>query len=232
VERAQAAQGFVQRAVEARRSARHAARRLTGELTGRLARRLRPTGAGLMVLVVLAASVGGLVFAKAALASSGAAAIPLGDYAGYVDPSGIAQFGATTGTHPTLATDYLDWSDGWSQMDSASGMGGWAGTGYRLVLAVPLIPSTSGATLADGATGAYNQYFATLAQNLVAEGVGNAILRALMAIATARGDRQAVLHAQRSAVGFYERAGFVAQGEEFLEAGIPHRTMALRLGPA
>jgi len=130
-----------------------------------------------MGIVVVLASVGGLVWAKAALASSGAAGIPLGDYAGWVDPSGIAQFGATTGTHPTLATDYLDRTDGWSQMDSASGMGGWAGSGDRLVLGVPIIPGSSGATLAQGATGAYNQYFTTLAQNLVSEGLSNAILR-------------------------------------------------------
>ncbi|HTZ08692.1 MAG TPA: hypothetical protein VMB72_06460, partial [Acidimicrobiales bacterium] len=37
---------------------------------------------------------------------TGAAAVPLGDYAGSVDPSGIAAFGSATGTHPTLATDY------------------------------------------------------------------------------------------------------------------------------
>ncbi|MGA2519814.1 MAG: alkaline phosphatase family protein [Acidimicrobiales bacterium] len=139
--------------------------------------RIRPVTTGVACLFVLLASVGGLVLANVAQASSGAAAIPLGDYAGWVDPSGIAAFGATTGTHPTLATDYLDWSGSWSDMDSASGMGGWAGSGYRLVLGVPLVPSSSGATLAQGATGSYNQYFATLAQNLVAEGEGNAILR-------------------------------------------------------
>src|SRR5579864_980328 len=38
----------------------------------------------------------------------GASSIPLGDYAGWTNASGIAAFGATTGTHPTLATDYLD----------------------------------------------------------------------------------------------------------------------------
>jgi hypothetical protein len=123
------------------------------------------------------ATVGGIVGARSALASSGAASVPLGDYAGWVNPSGIAQFGSTTGTHPALATDYLDSVDGWSNMDGAGGMSGWAGSGDRLVLGVPIIPGSSGGTLAQGATGAYNQYFATLAQNLVSQGVGNAILR-------------------------------------------------------
>jgi len=130
-----------------------------------------------MCLSTLVAVIGGALWTGAAHAASGAAAVPLGDYAGWVDPSGIAAFGSATGTHPTLATDYLDWDGSWAAMDSASGMGGWAGTGYRLVLAVPMIPGSSGATLAAGATGAYDAYFATLAQNLVKEGVGNAIVR-------------------------------------------------------
>ena len=35
------------------------------------------------------------------------------------------------------------------------------------------------------------------------------------------------LHAQRDAVGFYERAGFEATGAPFVESGIEHRAMAL-----
>ena len=104
-----------------------------------------------------------------------ATAIPLGDYAGSSDPSGIADFGFSTGTDPTYATDYLDKTDGWAAMDSASGVRGWTGSGYRLVLGVPILPGTG--SLAQGATGAYNSYFATLARNLVNDGEANAILR-------------------------------------------------------
>ena len=141
--------------------------------------RRAPRGAARAVVcaLVVLATVGGLVSVRAALANGTAASVPLGDYAGWVNPSGIAKFASTTGTHPTLVTDYLDRSDGWSQMDSGNGMGGWKSSGYRLVLGVPIIPATSGGSLAQGATGAYNQYFATLAQNLVAGGEGNAILR-------------------------------------------------------
>ena len=59
--------------------------------------------------------------------------------------------------------------------------------------------------------------------------VGRAVLDALVDAARARGDRQVVLHAQRSAEGFYRRAGFTAQGEPYDEAGIAHITMALPL---
>ncbi len=63
-------------------------------------------------------------------------------------------------------------------------------------------------------------------------GVGRQVLQALLAAAQARGDRQAVLHAQRSAAGFYLGLGFQPQGEEFEEAGIPHIEMARALVPA
>lgn len=33
------------------------------------------------------------------------------------------------------------------------------------------------------------------------------------------------IHAQQSAIGFWERIGFAAEGPEFFEAGIPHRLM-------
>ena len=56
-------------------------------------------------------------------------------------------------------------------------------------------------------------------------GVGSALLQSLVDIATARGDRQVVLHAQSYVVPFYAQHGFIAEGEEFIEAGIRHRPM-------
>ena len=55
--------------------------------------------------------------------------------------------------------------------------------------------------------------------------VGNALLEALMAAAGRRGDAEVMLHAQVSAIGFYRRAGFLAHGEPFEEAGIVHQEM-------
>ena len=63
-------------------------------------------------------------------------------------------------------------------------------------------------------------------------GVGAALLGALVARARARGDTRIALSAQVSAIGFYERFGFVAEGPVFDDAGIPHRRMVLRRAPA
>lgn len=61
------------------------------------------------------------------------------------------------------------------------------------------------------------------------QGVGAAILRRLLEEATNRGLESVYLHAQVQVLGFYSRFGFVAEGEEFEEANIPHRLMRLRL---
>ncbi|GGN69638.1 acetyltransferase [Streptomyces albiflavescens] len=56
-------------------------------------------------------------------------------------------------------------------------------------------------------------------------GVGAALVRAIEDAARARGLAAVDLHAQTHALGFYERLGYVAYGEEFPDAGIPHRAM-------
>lgn len=56
-------------------------------------------------------------------------------------------------------------------------------------------------------------------------GVGGALLEALMRAARARGDREVALSAQTHAIPFYERFGFVAEGEPYDDAGIAHRMM-------
>lgn len=55
--------------------------------------------------------------------------------------------------------------------------------------------------------------------------VGLAVMQALEEAARSRGDRRIVLHAQRSAVPFYDRLGYQRVGEPFDEAGIPHQEM-------
>ena len=56
-------------------------------------------------------------------------------------------------------------------------------------------------------------------------GLGRALLHALLDAARQRGDTCMLLHAQRSAEGFYQRAGFVPQGQAFTEVGIEHIEM-------
>lgn len=56
-------------------------------------------------------------------------------------------------------------------------------------------------------------------------GVGAALVRAVEAVARARGLTAVDLHAQTHALGFYARLGYEAYGPEFPDAGIPHRAM-------
>jgi predicted GNAT family N-acyltransferase len=56
-------------------------------------------------------------------------------------------------------------------------------------------------------------------------GIGSAILLHLMEIARMRGVRTVTLAGQLHAIPFYERHGFTAHGDVFLDAGIEHRWM-------
>lgn len=64
---------------------------------------------------------------------------------------------------------------------------------------------------------------------------GRGVARALLAEADdacrRAGSRRVELGAQVDAVGLYERAGYVAHGDVFLDAGIEHRHMAKDLAP-
>lgn len=56
-------------------------------------------------------------------------------------------------------------------------------------------------------------------------GIGSAILNALMQEAQKRGHKGVELNAQIQAQAFYERFGFMREGAEFMDAGIPHVPM-------
>ncbi len=61
--------------------------------------------------------------------------------------------------------------------------------------------------------------------------LGRELLNTLVAQAEQRGDTEVLLHAQRSAEGFYARLGFAPRGEPFDEVEIPHIEMVRSLGP-
>lgn len=61
-------------------------------------------------------------------------------------------------------------------------------------------------------------------------GIGVALMQASIVAARSHGHAHVELSAQTHALPFYERLGFVAFGDEFIDAGIPHRNMRLTLG--
>ena len=57
------------------------------------------------------------------------------------------------------------------------------------------------------------------------QGIGSAMLRRLLEIASDNNIDNLFLNAQVDAIEFYKRLGFIEQGEIFMEAGIKHRKM-------
>ncbi len=60
-------------------------------------------------------------------------------------------------------------------------------------------------------------------------GHGDRLMRFALEVARQHGFTGAMLDAQTYAIPFYERLGFVAEGPEFDDAGIPHRRMTRSL---
>lgn len=61
------------------------------------------------------------------------------------------------------------------------------------------------------------------------QGIGHALLLAVIESARMRGHTMVKLSAQTHAAEFYARAGFVTQGSVYEEAGIPHVAMQMAL---
>lgn len=61
------------------------------------------------------------------------------------------------------------------------------------------------------------------------KGIGKQILQNLVDLAASQGVLEIILHSQVSAIPFYGKLGFQAQGDVYEEAGIPHRNMMLTL---
>ncbi len=60
-------------------------------------------------------------------------------------------------------------------------------------------------------------------------GVGAAMLERLIDLARRQGLEEVFLHGQTRVLEFYARHGFLAEGEEFEEADIPHRMMRRKI---
>ena len=57
------------------------------------------------------------------------------------------------------------------------------------------------------------------------QGLGSKLLSLLEETALEQGLNRVALHAQTYAIPFYEKSGYIALGDEFLEADIPHYLM-------
>jgi hypothetical protein len=100
----------------------------------------------------------------------------LGVYRGAASPAQVSAFGTWLGRSPNYALDFFA-GDTWAQIEAPDWwLNSWQGSGYNVEYSVPIIPS-SGGSLQEGASGAYNSHFEKLAQTLLAKGQGNAILR-------------------------------------------------------
>jgi predicted GNAT family N-acyltransferase len=99
---------------------------------------------------------------------------------------------------------------------------------HVLVLRDGLPVGTGRLLLPHDDEGAYIGRVAVLAEHR-GTGAGRAVMLALHELAVGRGLRDITLAAQLHAIGFYERLGYVARGDVFLDAGIEHRWMDVRL---
>jgi len=98
-------------------------------------------------------------------------------YVGLANPSGVGEVSTSLGHQITFALDGLGQQDWNGITDHSYVINRWKNSGYRMIWCVPMIPKSGGASLAEGATGAYNDHYRTLAQHLVAAGMGDSYLR-------------------------------------------------------
>ena len=66
-------------------------------------------------------------------------------------------------------------------------------------------------------------------QKMQRNGVGTAIMYFAENLAKDAGGKEVMMHARKTAMGFYEKLGYAAVGDEFSEVGIPHVEMKKNL---
>jgi hypothetical protein len=103
------------------------------------------------------------------------AAPPLGAYVGPGEAAAAATLDQQLDGKLVYVLDFLSKSTWTSLIDVTWLVADWAGSPYQMVLGVPMLPAT-GASLAQGAAGAYDGQFSVLAQRLVAGGFADAVL--------------------------------------------------------
>ncbi len=80
-------------------------------------------------------------------------------------------------------------------------------------------------TLTPGPDGVLKLRQMIVEPSLQRQSLGRLLVEAAEALGRERGFRAIHLHARNSAIGFYERCGYEAFGEGFVEVTLPHRAM-------
>lgn len=102
----------------------------------------------------------------------------MGTYRGASNIAGIQEWEAWRGAPAQQALDFLADED-WSKIATPYWwVGNWSTSQYkdRMVYSIPMLPKTE-SSLAEGATGAYDHHFRSLAQMLVDNGQGRSTIR-------------------------------------------------------
>ncbi|MEO8855278.1 MAG: GNAT family N-acetyltransferase [Ginsengibacter sp.] len=68
-----------------------------------------------------------------------------------------------------------------------------------------------------------------VANNLQGKGIGASMMNYAENIARDAGYKNIIMHARKTAIGFYEKLGYTVTGNEFTEVSIPHYVMEKRL---
>ena len=65
--------------------------------------------------------------------------------------------------------------------------------------------------------------------NLQGKGIGASMMQFAENVARDAGYKELIMHARKTAIGFYEKLGYKISGEEFIEISIPHYVMVKKL---
>ena len=65
--------------------------------------------------------------------------------------------------------------------------------------------------------------------NLQGKGIGGSMMNFAELVARDKGYKKLIMHARKTALGFYEKLGYKVVGDEFVEVTIPHFVMEKKL---
>jgi len=65
--------------------------------------------------------------------------------------------------------------------------------------------------------------------NLQGKGIGASLMNFAENVARDHGYKKIIMHARKTAIGFYEKLGYAVTGKEFTEVSIPHVVMEKKL---